>query len=46
MCRTSSIAAAPSLHGDHLLLPYGVADNCIAFATLPLAALLSALQAS
>jgi predicted GH43/DUF377 family glycosyl hydrolase len=34
------------LHGDHLLLPYGVADNCIAFATLPLAALLSALQAS
>ena len=33
------------LHGGHLLLPYGVADTCIAFATLPLAALLDALQA-
>lgn len=31
------------LHGDHLLLPYGVADNCIAFATISLDVLLNEL---
>ncbi len=39
-------ACGALLHGDHLLLPYGIADSCIAFATLPIAALLEALQAS
>ena len=32
------------LHRDHLLLPFGLADNLIAFATLPLDALLKALR--
>jgi len=32
------------LHGGHLILPYGLADHATAFATVPLAAVLAAME--